>query len=89
MAPLEGIVTSLERRYLETDSEYSRERIKEYMSVRPCPECHGARLRPETLAVKVGGIGIHEFTRKSAREAIEWLDGLDLTGSERRSRRGS
>ena len=83
MAPLEGIVTSLERRYLETDSEYSRERIEEYMSVRPCPECHGARLRPETLAVKVGGIGIHEFTRKSAREAIEWLDALDLTGSER------
>jgi excinuclease ABC subunit A len=82
MAPLEGIVTSLERRYLETDSEYSRERIEEYMSVRPCPECHGARLRPETLAVKVGGIGIHEFTRRSAREAIEWLGGLDLTSSE-------
>ena len=53
------------------------------MSVRPCPECHGARLRPETLAVKVGGIGIHEFTRKSAREAIEWLDALDLTDTER------
>ena len=46
MAPLEGVVTSLERRYLETDSEYSRERIEEYMSVRPCPECDGARLRP-------------------------------------------
>src|SRR5688572_8940870 len=83
MAPLEGVVTSLERRYLETDSEYSRERIEEYMSVRPCPECHGARLRPETLAVKVGGIGIHEFTRKSAREAIEWLEGLELSSSER------
>jgi excinuclease ABC subunit A len=83
MAPLEGVVTSLERRYLETDSEYSRERIEEYMSVRPCPECHGARLRPETLAVKVGGIGIHEFTRKSAREAIGWLDALELTESER------
>jgi len=83
MAPLEGVVTSLERRYLETDSEYSRERIEEYMSVRPCPECHGARLRPETLAVKVGGIGIHEFTRKSAREAIDWLDSLGLTESER------
>jgi len=83
MAPLEGVVTSLERRYLETDSEYSRERIEEYMSVRPCPECHGARLRPETLAVKVGGIGIHEFTRHSAREAIDWLDSLELTESER------
>jgi excinuclease ABC subunit A len=83
MAPLEGIVTSLERRYLETDSEYSRERIEEYMSVRPCPECHGARLRPETLAVKVGGIGIHEFTRKSARDAIHWLEDLNLGDSER------
>ncbi|MGH2980249.1 MAG: excinuclease ABC subunit UvrA [Solirubrobacterales bacterium] len=83
MAPLEGIVTSLERRYLETDSEYSRERIEEYMSVRPCPECDGARLRPETLAVKVGGTGIHEFTRRSAREAIEWLEGLALSDAER------
>ena len=83
MAPLEGVVTSLERRYLETDSEYSRERIEEYMSVRPCPECHGARLRPETLAVQVGGLGIHEFTRKSAREAIKWLDALKLSETER------
>jgi excinuclease ABC subunit A len=82
MAPLEGVVTSLERRYLETDSEWSRERIEEYMSVRPCPECHGARLRPETLAVQVGALGIHEFTRKSAREAIDWLDELQLTDSE-------
>src|SRR4051812_5184416 len=82
MAPLEGVVTSLERRYLETDSEYSRERIEEYMSVRPCPECHGARLRPESLAVKVGGIGIDEYTRKSAREAITWLDRLELSESE-------
>jgi excinuclease ABC subunit A len=83
MAPVEGVVTSLERRYLETDSEYSRERIEEYMSVRPCPECDGARLRPETLAVKVGGIGIHEFTRRSAREAIRWLEQLELSDSER------
>jgi excinuclease ABC subunit A len=83
MAPLEGVVPSLERRYRETDSEYSRERIEEYMSVRPCPECHGARLRPESLAVKVGGIGIDEFTRQSARAAIEWLGRLELSESER------
>jgi excinuclease ABC subunit A len=83
MAPLEGIVPSLERRYKETDSEWSRERIEEYMSVRPCPECHGARLRPESLAVKVGGIGIDEYTRKSAREAIAWLEELELSDSER------
>jgi excinuclease ABC subunit A len=83
MAPLEGIIPSLERRYRETDSEYSRERIEEYMSVRPCPECHGARLRPESLAVKVGGIGIDEYTRKSAREAMAWLGELELSSSER------
>jgi excinuclease ABC subunit A len=83
MAPLEGVVSGLQRRYLETDSEYSRERIEEYMSVRPCPECHGARLRPESLAVKVGGLGIHEFTRTSARDAIGWLDSLALSEAER------
>src|SRR5919198_705529 len=83
MAPLEGVVPGLERRYRETDSEYSRERIEEYMSVRPCPECHGARLRPESLAVKVGGIGIDEFTRKSAREAMGWIEALELSDSER------
>jgi excinuclease ABC subunit A len=83
MAPLEGVVPNLERRYKETDSEYSRERIEEYMSVSPCPECHGARLRPESLAVKVGGIGIDEYTRKSAREAMSWLGQLELSDSER------
>ncbi|MDQ4071699.1 MAG: excinuclease ABC subunit UvrA, partial [Actinomycetota bacterium] len=79
----EGIVANLERRYRETDSEYSREKIEEYMSVRPCPECHGARLRPESLAVKVGGLGIHELTRMSAGRAIEWLDTVDMTETER------
>ena len=53
------------------------------MSVRPCPECHGARLRPESLAVKVGGLGIHELTAMSARRAIEWFDALELTDTER------
>ena len=53
----EGIVPNLERRYKETDSDYVREKIEEYMSVVPCPDCEGARLRPESLAVKVGGLG--------------------------------
>jgi excinuclease ABC subunit A len=79
----EGIVENLERRYRETESEYTREKIEEYMSVRPCPECAGARLRPESLAVKVGGLGIHELTRMSARRTIEWFDGLSLTDTER------
>ncbi|HEU0019005.1 MAG TPA: excinuclease ABC subunit UvrA [Thermoleophilaceae bacterium] len=83
MTRFEGIVNNLERRYKETDSEWSREKIEEYMSVRPCPECKGARLRPESLAVKVGGCGIHQLTAKSARRSIEWFEGLDLTDTER------
>ena len=79
----EGIVPNLERRYKETESEYVREKIEEYMSVVPCPECKGARLRPESLAVKVGGLGIHEVTRMSARHAIGWFDELELSDTER------
>ena len=83
MTRFEGIVNNLERRYKETDSEWSREKIEEYMSVRPCPECKGARLRPESLAVKVGGLGIHQLTGMSARRSIEWFEELDLTDTER------
>jgi len=83
MTTFEGIVPNLERRYKETDSDWSREKIEEYMSMRPCPECEGARLRPESRAVKVGGIPIHEFTRLSAQRAIEWMDGLELSNQDR------
>jgi excinuclease ABC subunit A len=79
----EGIIPNLERRYRETDSEFSREKIEEYMSVRPCPACKGARLRPESRAVLVGGLGIHEFTRLSVRAAMAWLDEVQLTETER------
>ncbi|HEX2398333.1 MAG TPA: excinuclease ABC subunit UvrA [Solirubrobacteraceae bacterium] len=79
----EGIVPNLERRYRETDSEYSREKIEEYMSVRPCPECRGARLRPESRAVTVGGLSLPEFTRLSARAALEWIRGLELSEVDR------
>jgi excinuclease ABC subunit A len=83
MTTFEGIVPNLERRYRETESEYSRERIEEYMSVRPCPVCHGARLRPESLAVRVGGLGISELTAMSAKRTLEWLAELDLPETER------
>jgi excinuclease ABC subunit A len=83
MLAFEGIVPSLQRRYKETDSSQQRERIEEYMSYRPCPQCHGARLKPEVLAVTVGGKNIHEFTRMSVCRAIEFLDGLELTETER------
>ncbi|MBA3748793.1 MAG: excinuclease ABC subunit UvrA, partial [Solirubrobacterales bacterium] len=79
----EGIIPNLERRYRETDSEFSREKIEEYMSVRPCPACHGARLRPESRAVLVGGLGIHEFVRLSVHGALRWLDEVQLTETER------
>ncbi len=79
----EGIIPNLERRYRETDSEFSREKIEEYMSVRPCPTCGGARLRPESRAVLVAGMPIHEFTRLSVRAALTWLAEVELTDTER------
>jgi excinuclease ABC subunit A len=80
----EGIVTNLERRYKETDSDWARERIEEYMSVVPCPECRGARLRPESRAVLVGGTAIHDYTAMPARRALAWVRALELTEQERR-----
>src|SRR5205823_8254728 len=80
----EGIVPNLERRYRETESDFTREKIEEYMTLRPCPECKGARLRPESRAVLVGGTPIHEFTRLSARRALEWVRDLDLSEHDRR-----
>jgi len=82
MLAFEGIVPSLERRYRETDSAGQRERIEEYMSFRPCPVCKGARLKPEVLAVTVGGRNIHEFTQMSVTRAAEFLEGLRLTETE-------
>jgi excinuclease ABC subunit A len=82
MIDFEGIVSSLERRYRDTDSSTQRERIEEYMSFRPCPVCKGARLKPEVLAVTVGEINIHEFTRLSIERALEFLNSLGLTETE-------
>ncbi len=82
MLAFEGLVTNLQRRYRETDSSSMRERIEEYMSFRPCPECNGARLKPEVLAVTVGDKNIHEFTRMSVTRALAFLDELDLTETE-------
>src|SRR5437773_10667824 len=83
MLAFEGIVPSLERRYRETDSSTQRDRIDEYMSFRPCPVCNGARLKPEVLAVTVGERNIHEFTRMSVTRALQFLDELELTETER------
>jgi excinuclease ABC subunit A len=82
MLAFEGIIPSLERRYRETDSSTQRGRIEEYMSFRPCPVCQGARLKPEVLAVTVGGNNIHEFTQMSVTRALQFLDELELTETE-------
>ena len=79
----EGIVNNLQRRYEETDSETNRERIEGYMAEQPCPACKGARLRPESLAVRVGGISIAEYSDLSARAAAEWIRELEMTETER------
>ncbi|MFM8519048.1 MAG: excinuclease ABC subunit UvrA [Solirubrobacterales bacterium] len=78
----EGIVNNLERRYAESDSEKTRERIEGYMAEQPCPECEGARLRPETLAVTVGGLSIRDFTELSAADAEVWIESLELDETE-------
>jgi len=82
MLSFEGITKSLERRYRETESAQIRERIEEYMSFRACPACDGARLKPEVLAVTIGGCNIHEFTGLSVAAALEFLDALELTEVE-------
>jgi excinuclease ABC subunit A len=82
MLAFEGLAANLQRRYRDTDSSSMRERIEEYMSFRPCPECNGARLKPEVLAVTVGGKNIHEFTRMSVTRALEFLEELELTETE-------
>src|SRR6476619_7103371 len=79
----EGMLASLERRYENTDSENTRERIEGLLALQPCPACGGARLRPESLAVTVGGLNIYEYTRHSARAALEWIQALELTDTER------
>jgi excinuclease ABC subunit A len=80
----EGIVRSLERRYRETDSDVSREKIEEYMTLRPCPECKGARLRPESRAVLIDGTAIHEFCHLSAHRALEWIRSREFSEHDRR-----
>jgi excinuclease ABC subunit A len=78
-----GLIANLEKRYRETESEGVKEKLEEYMSLRPCPACGGARLRPESRAVLVGGTRIEDFCALSARRAIEWLDDVELSDTDR------
>lgn len=78
----EGLIPYFERRYRESTSDMVRAEIESYMSERPCPECQGKRLKPEALAVKVGGISIDDLSRLSITEAINFLNQLTLTPKE-------
>ncbi len=78
----EGIVNNLERRYKETNSEYARWEISNYMTFVECPDCHGDRLKKIVLAVTVGGLNIAQFCRLSISRAYEFMENLKLTHQE-------
>jgi len=81
--PFEGIISQLERRYRQTESEYVREEIRnKYMRTRSCPDCKGARLKPESLAVTVGGKSIAEVCTLSIKKALEFFSNLKLSRKE-------
>lgn len=79
MTDFEGIVNNLERRYRETNSQYMKDEITDYMSEVECPECHGERLRKEALAVTVAGININEFCNKSVTAALDFVCNMKLS----------
>ncbi|MBQ2939870.1 MAG: excinuclease ABC subunit UvrA [Clostridia bacterium] len=83
MAAFEGIANNLERRYRETTSNWMREELDTYMREIPCPDCHGTRLKPEVLAVTVGGLNIEQLTNRSITETLEFFDAFEPTMSER------
>lgn len=79
MTEFEGIVNNLERRYKETTSDWSRGEIEQYMTACPCPDCGGARLKPASLAVTVGGKNIKEFTDMSIKDELAFVNSLKLS----------
>ncbi len=80
--PFEGIANNVERRYRETQSDASKKELEELMAECPCPDCRGKRLRPEALAVTVGGRNIHDVTELSVGEELAFFNALTLTGNQ-------
>ena len=76
--PFEGIIPNLERRYLDTDSDHIREEIEKYMSIMQCPACHGARLKPLSLSVRIAGMGINDISGMSIEKACHFFRNLNL-----------
>ena len=81
--PFEGIINNMNRRYSETSSEYSKDEIEQCMTEEACPDCHGHRLKKESLAVTVGGKNISELTELSVSECINFFKELELTEREK------
>jgi excinuclease ABC subunit A len=79
----EGVVPAVERRYEETDSDSQRDRLEQYMREVPCRTCHGARLRPESLAVTIGAANIAQLTTRSIRDTLAFFEQVDLSERER------
>ena len=78
-APFEGVIVNLDRRYRETNSDYARDKIEEYMAEIPCQKCHGNRLKKEVLSVLVGGKNIIEVTDLSIKDLLSFFDNLQLS----------
>lgn len=78
----EGIVNNLERRYRDTTSEYAKHELEKFLNTVVCPECKGARLNKEMLAVTVGGMNIYEFTKLSIADEMEFMENLKLSDRE-------
>ncbi|MGI6643912.1 MAG: excinuclease ABC subunit UvrA [Bacillota bacterium] len=83
MIAFEGVIPNLERRYKSSTSEDVRTYIEEFMAAKPCPVCQGARLKPEALAVTLGGKNIHELTSMSIEAVFRFMAGLNLSSRER------
>ena len=82
--PFEGVIPNMERRFLETDSPAAREELSRYQSAAPCEFCAGKRLKPEALAVKIGGIDIMDASNMSIKEALVWFGGILATLSPKK-----
>ena len=77
--PFEGVIRNLERRFLETDSPATRDELAQYQSAAVCEHCHGKRLKPEALAVKIGGLDIMDASNMSIKNALIWFRGIGPT----------
>lgn len=81
--PFEGVIPNLQRRFRETDSAWVREEMEQYQSIAPCEVCEGHRLKPEALAVKIGGKHVSEIASLSIRDAHDWFASIDKTFSKK------